>query len=63
MVHRWDLAEVKKEMACACLCMGSMRDQILCKIVPFLATSPRPYMGDEVSRSGPSRLQVFANPN
>jgi hypothetical protein len=29
----------------------------------FLAAPPRPYMGDEVSGSGPSRLQVYANPN
>jgi hypothetical protein len=56
MVHRWDLAEVEKEMACASLCVGSMRDQILCEIVPLLAAPPHPYMGDEVSGSGPSRL-------
>jgi hypothetical protein len=29
----------------------------------FLAAPPRPYMGGEVSGSGPSRLQVYANPN
>jgi hypothetical protein len=28
MVRRWDLVEVKKEMACASLCVGSMRDQV-----------------------------------
>jgi hypothetical protein len=28
MVRRWDLAMVKKEMACASLCMGSMGDQV-----------------------------------
>jgi hypothetical protein len=27
MVHKWDLAMVEKEMACANLRMGSMRDQ------------------------------------
>jgi hypothetical protein len=26
MVRRWDLAMVEKEMACASLCVGSMRD-------------------------------------
>jgi hypothetical protein len=29
----------------------------------FLAAPPRPYMGGEVSGSGPSQLQVYANPN
>jgi hypothetical protein len=28
------LAEVGKEMVCANLCVASMRDQILCQIVP-----------------------------
>jgi hypothetical protein len=28
MVRRWDLAMVEKEMACASLCVGSMRDQV-----------------------------------
>jgi hypothetical protein len=28
MVRRWDLAMVKKEMACASLCVRSMRDQM-----------------------------------
>jgi hypothetical protein len=28
MVRRWDLAMVKKEMAYASLCVGSMRDQV-----------------------------------
>jgi hypothetical protein len=32
-------------------------------VSPFLAAPHRPYMGGEVSGSGPSRLQVFANPN
>jgi hypothetical protein len=32
-----------------------MRDQML---MPFLAASPRLYMGGEVSGSSPSRLQV-----
>jgi hypothetical protein len=53
---------VEKEMACASLC--EIRD--LCEIrlsSPFLAAPPRPYMGGEVSGSGPSRLQVYANPN
>jgi hypothetical protein len=26
MVRRWDLAMVEREMACASLCVGSMRD-------------------------------------
>jgi hypothetical protein len=26
MVRRWDLAMVEKDMACASLCVGSMRD-------------------------------------
>jgi hypothetical protein len=30
---------------------------------PFLAASPRPYMGGEVSGSGLSRLQINVNPN
>jgi hypothetical protein len=29
MVRRWDLAMVEKEMACASLCVGSMRDCIV----------------------------------
>jgi hypothetical protein len=29
MVRRWDLAMVEKEMACASLCVGSMRDCII----------------------------------
>jgi hypothetical protein len=28
MVRRWDLAMVEKGMACASLCVGSMRDQV-----------------------------------
>jgi hypothetical protein len=28
MMRRWDLAMVEKEMACASLCVGSMRDQV-----------------------------------
>jgi hypothetical protein len=31
--------------------------------IDLLATPPRPYMGGKVSGSGPSRLQVFVNPN
>jgi hypothetical protein len=27
MVRRWDQAMVKKEMVCASLCVGSIRDQ------------------------------------
>jgi hypothetical protein len=40
--------------------IGSMRDQ---RLTSFLAAPPCPYMGGEVSGSGPSRLQVYANPN
>jgi hypothetical protein len=28
MVRRWDLAMVERDMACASLCVGSMRDQV-----------------------------------
>jgi hypothetical protein len=34
MVRRWDLAMVKKEMACASLCAGSMRDQVSMRDCP-----------------------------
>jgi hypothetical protein len=55
---------VEKEMACASLCVGSMRDQVSMRdCPPLLAAPPRPYMGGEVSGSSPSRLQVYANPN
>jgi hypothetical protein len=30
---------------------------------PFLDDPPHPYTGGEVSESGPSRLQVYGNPN
>jgi hypothetical protein len=50
-----------KKMACASLCTrDSMRDQMS---LSFLAAPPRPYIGGEVSGSGPSRLQVYANLN
>jgi hypothetical protein len=36
MVRRWDLAIVKKEMTCASLYMGSMRDQVSMRDSPPL---------------------------
>jgi hypothetical protein len=44
----------------ASLCMWDLCE---IRLSPFLAAPPRPYMGGEVSGSGPSRLQVYANPN
>jgi hypothetical protein len=66
MVRRQDLAMVKKEIWRV---LAYARDlceiRCLCEIgeISFLAAPPCPYMGGEVSRSDPSRLQVFANPN
>jgi hypothetical protein len=64
MVHIWDLAMVEKEMACASLRVGSMRNQGSMRDCP---PSWPPLLalirGGEVSGSGPSWLQVYANPN
>jgi hypothetical protein len=62
MVRRWDLAMVEKEIWRV---LAYARSDCLCEIRdrPFLAAPPCPYMGGEVSGSGPSRLQVYANPN
>jgi hypothetical protein len=65
MVHRCNLAEVEED-GVASLCTWDLWEiRCLCEIrdSPFLAAPPRPYMGGEVSGSGPSRLQVYANPN
>jgi hypothetical protein len=66
MVHRCNLAEVEED-GVASLCTWDLCEiKCLCEIrlsSPFLATPPRPNMGGEVSRSGPNRLQVFANLN
>jgi hypothetical protein len=64
MVRRCNLVEVEED-GVASLCTWDLCEiRCLCGIVPlFLAAPPRPYMGGEVSRSGPSRLQVFTNPN
>jgi hypothetical protein len=65
MVRRWDLAEVEEDSV-ASLCTWDLCEiKCLCEIRdrPFLAAPPRPYMAGEVSGSGPSRLQVYANPN
>jgi hypothetical protein len=35
MVRRWDLAMVEKEMACASLCVRSMRDQVSMRDCPM----------------------------
>jgi hypothetical protein len=66
MVRRWDLAMVEKEMWRVLAYVWDLCEiRYLCEIgdLPFLAAPPCPYMGGEVSGSGPSRLQVFANPN
>jgi hypothetical protein len=34
MVRIWDRAVVEKEMACASLCVGSMRDQVSMRDCP-----------------------------
>jgi hypothetical protein len=66
MVRRWDLAMVEKEIWRV---LAYERDlceiRCLCEIgeISFLAAPPCPYMGGKVSRSGPSWLQVFVNPN
>jgi hypothetical protein len=65
MVRRQDLAEVEED-GMASLCTWDLCEiRCLCEIrdPSFLAAPPRPYMGGEVSGSGPSRLQVYANPN
>jgi hypothetical protein len=63
MMRRWDMAEVEGDDV-ASLCTWDLCEiGCLCEISLFLATPPRPYMGDDVSGSDPSRLQVFANPN
>jgi hypothetical protein len=65
MVCRCNLAEME-ENGVACLCTWDLCEiRYLCEIRDraFLAAPPRPYMGGEVSGSGPSRLQVYANPN
>jgi hypothetical protein len=36
MVRRWDLAMVEKEMVCASLCVGSMRDCIVYARLAYL---------------------------
>jgi hypothetical protein len=63
MVRRWDLAMVEKE-ACASLCAwgGKTYARLDCSPL-FLAAPLRPYMGGEVSGSGPNRLHVYTNLN
>jgi hypothetical protein len=65
MVHRCNLAKVKED-GVASLCTWDLCEiRRLCEIrdPSFLVAPPRPYMGGEVSGSGPSWLQVYANPN
>jgi hypothetical protein len=65
MVRRCNLAEVEEDDV-ASLCTWDLCEiRCLCEIILslFLAAPPCPYMGGEVSGSGSSRLQVFANPN
>jgi hypothetical protein len=65
MVRRWDLAEVEED-GVASLCTWDLCEiRCLCEIRyrSFLAALPRPYMGGEVLGSGPSQVQVYANPN
>jgi hypothetical protein len=65
MVRRCNLAEVEED-GVASLCSWDLCEiRCLCEIgdPSFLAASPRPYMGGEVSGSGPSWLQAYANLN
>jgi hypothetical protein len=65
MVRRWDLAMVEKEIwrvlayawdLCEISCLCEIGD------LAFLASPPRPYMGGEVSGSGPSWVTCVCKP-
>jgi hypothetical protein len=65
MMRSWDLVEVEEDGVASLYTWDLCETRCLCEITDrsFLAAPPRPYMGGEVSGSGPSRLQVYANPN